>query len=366
MRAGGRHRAVARIEREARVAVIGAGAAGLSVAYELANRGVRRVTVLERDARVGGKCCTWMHEGRSYELGAVVLTPAYVHVRRLVKELGLATTPGGSAAFVDVDSGRTSLGGPVARDTPWAALAASCARLGLEMVRRRRAIGAGMCGFSPDTFLPFGEWARARGVLEAARLVLEPLFTPLGYGAMVEVPALYVLKLATMVSAPFYELCDGYQALWEEVARALERRGVEVRRGVQVRAVRRDGPVTVATAEGDETFDAVVVTSPLDEAVRFLDATAEEVELASKIAYGDYRVVVASATGLPAQRYVYLPKHFEPAARGEVMLWHHRWKDSDVRVFYAYGDGGEPLDDTTARVRRTVRRLGGDAVGEVV
>jgi hypothetical protein len=71
-------------------------------------------------------------------------------------------------------------------------------------------------------------------------------------------------------------------------------------------------------------------------------------------------VVIASAKGLPRQRYVYLPKHFDPAARGEVMMWYHRWKESDVHVFYAYGDGAEPISATTARVGETVRRLGGE------
>ncbi len=132
---------------------------------------------------------------------------------------------------------------------------------------------------------------------------------------------------------------------------------------MKIRSVKRAEQVVVETDRGDFTFDALVLTSPLDEALSFLDATAEEAALAAKIKYNDYRVVIASASGLPEHRYVLLPKHVDPSTRGEVLFWHKRWHDRDVYTFYAYGREGSSLDETTARVGETVRRLGGTLKG---
>src|SRR4051794_37633337 len=78
----------ASFDPDARIGIIGAGPAGLTVARALKQKGFRRVTVLERESRVGGKCSSFMLDGRTYELGAVVLTPRYRNVLALARELG--------------------------------------------------------------------------------------------------------------------------------------------------------------------------------------------------------------------------------------------------------------------------------------
>lgn len=340
---------------DARIGIIGAGAAGLTVARALVQRGFRHVTVLERDDRVGGKCSTFMHEGRSYELGAIMLTPLYSNVSALIKTFGIKASASASNAFIDVDRRRATLSRPAPRDEPWRRLAASCLRLGIESIRYRALREPGLVGMPPETFVPFGEWAREARITEAARLIIEPLFTAWGYGYLADAPAAYILKYLTVFSPPFSELLDsGYQGLWEAVAR-----GLDVRRSVTVQRVRRAEQVVVETDSGSLTFDALVLTSPLDEALSFLDATADEAELGAKIAYTDYRVVAASAAGLPDHRYVMLTKYLDPATRGEVMCWHKRWKATDVYTFYAYGREGASIDETIARVAEAVRRLGG-------
>ena len=347
------------LSSSSRIAVVGAGAAGLTVARELARRGCRRVTVFEREVRVGGKCCTFFHDGRSYELGAVVATPAYTRVTALLRELGIAKSASLDSAFVDLASPQPSRFPPLVRHAGWGRLATSCARLGVESVRHRALREPGLRHLPGESFVPFGEWSREHGVADAAHLIVEPLFTPLGYGYLDESPTAYVLKHLTVISAPFFEMLDrGYQGVWETVAG-----GLDVRLGAPIVRIRRGDEVIVETRRGAEPFDAVVLSAPLDEAVRYLDASDEESDLASRIAYYDYRVVAARVTGLPDRRYIYFPDHFASESRGAPMLGYKRWKDRDVFLFYAYGDEGRSLDDTIGRLHTAVQRFGGTVTG---
>ena len=361
----------ASFDPEARIGIIGAGPAGLTVARALTKRGFRRVTVLERESRVGGKCSSFMLDGRTYELGAVVLTPRYRNVLALARELGIKTVanadrsfPGGSwrrSAFlpplcVDLEARSATLWPPVLRTEPLQSIAASCLRLAMASFRLRDTKKPGLSGTPREMSLPFEEWMRESRITGGARFVVDPVLTALGYGYTTEIPAAYVLKyLSVVLAAPFLEVLDGgYQGLWEAAAR-----GLDVRLGVTVRSIKRGEQTVVETDAGDWTFDAIVLTSPLDEAMSLLDATADEAELAAKVRYNDYRLVIASASGLPENRYALFPKHFEASTRGELLMWQKRWHDSDVYTFCAYGREGSAMDETVTRVRETVRRLGG-------
>jgi protoporphyrinogen/coproporphyrinogen III oxidase len=72
-----------------RVIVIGAGVAGLSAAYRLAQRGFD-VTVLEAEDQVGGKTAATRRDGFILNRGASVLDGSYKETLALAAELGVA------------------------------------------------------------------------------------------------------------------------------------------------------------------------------------------------------------------------------------------------------------------------------------
>src|SRR5271170_2499817 len=75
-------------ERTSHVIVVGAGIAGLAAAYRLHKAGLR-VTVLEKDDRVGGRMTTDRIDGMVIDRGAQILSSAYSVLPGLARELGL-------------------------------------------------------------------------------------------------------------------------------------------------------------------------------------------------------------------------------------------------------------------------------------
>jgi hypothetical protein len=341
--------------RPRRIGIIGAGPAGLAAAHALRRSGQREVIVLEREARVGGKCCSFFHEGRTYELGAAAMTPRYHHVRALIEEMGLRATPEPSASFLELGTGTRSF---VSRDAVrrgWLGLGLECVKLSAVFARQRRLLEPGYAGADLELGLPFTTWAACHGLKKAGEL-MRPWFTAFGYGYLEEMPAAYVLKYFMSIGGfPLSELVEtGYQGLWERVAR-----GLDVRTSVQIHGLRREpSRVCLDTSAGAFEFDDVVVACSPDAALGFLDADDEERQLFNQIKYVDYRVLVASVRGLPSHRYTFCTDHLSPSTRGEPMFWHRRFADTNVVTFYCIGEparGG----DTEQAVASTVRRLGG-------
>jgi hypothetical protein len=73
-----------------RIAVVGAGIAGLHMAYLLKKKGFNNIVVLEKTSRVGGKIMSIQHDGVPHEMGACYTSPDYkTNVYALAEELGV-------------------------------------------------------------------------------------------------------------------------------------------------------------------------------------------------------------------------------------------------------------------------------------
>ncbi|MGW6917140.1 NAD(P)/FAD-dependent oxidoreductase [Kitasatospora sp. NPDC054939] len=277
-----------------RVAVVGAGVAGLTAAYELARAGVA-VELFEADGRLGGHAHTQEAvgpDGRVLALDTGFLVHnerTYPHLVRLFRELGVRTQASDMSMSVHCDgcgleyAGARGPAGLLAR--PGAVLRGRYLRMLAEVPRFHRR--ARRLLTTPDDRDP-----SLREFLAAERF--SPYFVQHFATPMVsavwscapdlagDYPARYLFAfldhhglLAVSGSPTWRTVVGGSRSYVERIAERI----AAVHRQAPVRAVRRhpDG-VTVVTADGRSTAaDAVVVATHADQALRLLaDPTAAE------------------------------------------------------------------------------------------
>ena len=339
-----------------RIGVIGAGASGLTAAHFLQKAGYDRVTVLEREQRVGGKCCSLRVGGQVYEMGAVLATRDYSTTRELMESVGIRGAPIGGMQCYDPEGHPIDL-------FPRSQIPRLIWQVLLHYawdtrVRYRRINEPGLAGVHPDLHEPFAQFAREHALPSLGRALSLP-FTGFGYGYFDEVPAAYVMKyldlpmIESLVS-PSRRIGwpDGVEALWARLAQRLD-----VRTGVTVRRVTRETTVHVETDQGAMEFDHLILTSPLDEALGFLDASPTETRLFSVIRTYHYWVLLCRLSGMP-DTSGYLPSHFVAERSGHVMMWYHRWPDQPLYALYALDDGSRSREEIERTCAADLRHLG--------
>lgn len=349
-----------------RIGVIGAGAAGLVVARELQRRGIA-VTVIERASSVGGKGATFEVDGRHYDLGTHLCTSQYHDLRRLADEVGCPTELTDQLVSFDAETRRTYVVG----DTFLGDIG-SYARL--LQLRREAFPGLGRPGLvhaAAELAEPVGPWLERHGLGSLVHTMsLDIGYTSSGYGYLdePELPALYLLRMIELggfldtAQQRHYQgewtIAGGFMNLWRRVAAQIH----DLRLGVHVHAVDRLADrVVVRTDAGDLEFDAIVLACPLEQALGFLDADAEERDLFARVRYNAYYTHVVSIQGLPRKGfYMVAQNSLRGDRRGRVTAFHHRHADTDVYTVYAYGLPGQTVGQAQRILRDDVAAMGGE------
>ncbi|CAM3455692.1 FAD-dependent oxidoreductase [Corallococcus sp. ZKHCc1 1396] len=341
------------------VCVIGAGVSGLTAARALTRAG-HHVTVFERSPRLGGKSASVEVDGQWFDLGGHGCSSNYRQVGRLVAELGLEMVRMTPFRVLEANGRVTASSDSVEfwanasafralRDTAFPAIASP----GLARV-------AGGLGS------PAAEWLDTTGVAgpdAAARVA----YTATGYGYVgsPDLPAVLFAKFAeSLVGAgplsalpPSWTIPGGLARLWEAVAAELP----DVRLSTPVRRVDRSGArIRIEIDTGWLTFDRLVVATETGAISTFLDLTPEEQAVFGRVRTLDYYTTIATARGLQRDG-LYLLRRFtdDPGAVGHTVSYHHRYPDSDVVVFFAYGDAQTDGAAIQRLLMEDVEALGG-------
>lgn len=310
-----------------RVAVVGGGISGLAAAWQLVtDPAVRQglsVTVFESSGAVGGKLLLAEVAGVRTDVGAESMLARRPEGVALVRELELdhlLTHPARVSASI-VSGGQSW---PMPRGTIMGVPYDGESVRGLLTDDEVSRLEAEVIG-AVDGDISVGDFIDARLGRAVTDKLVEPLLAGVyaGHSRSISlelaVPALFAAaregrsavdvaaRAATAAAAAetpvFATLRGGLGTLPALVLTALVRRGVVVRTGTTVRALRADGDAWSlisgpTTAEVHESFDAVVLATPAAPTARLLAATAPEA--AASLAAIDYSSVAIVTLALDA------------------------------------------------------------------
>ena len=230
------------IDKTSRIAIVGAGPAGLSTAWFLAKEGFHNVTVLEKLGRVGGLCKSLTVDGMSYDLGANYLTWEYQETLAIAREVGATTYAEKPYTSIDLASDQKSyryrsLFEAVLNNVSLFSFLLAAVRYLTIRARLRDLIDIPnyleRIHEHPELCVSFQDWLTAHRLMALATLFQFPI-TIMGYGQLDDIAAPYALRymsLRTFLPMVFgrppvswvvgtwpRRFNDGFQRLWERVA----------------------------------------------------------------------------------------------------------------------------------------------------
>ncbi len=356
------------VPRNARIAVIGAGVSGLTFAATLERLGFFRVKVLERDRRIGGKCCTVDIAGRAHDLGATMgVALDYDQVEAFARASGVRSTPFPRQGHFDLRTGRRRKLNPY-----WQVpkLLLQAGRYYRAHRREWRGVdGLGLELASKELHRSWAEMVRARGYDELSERMLT-YRTGYGYGFDDEVPAAMYANLIRprtihgLLRGGCLMWEGGTQGIWEGVAR-----GLDVATGVAVERIRRS-PDVVELSVADDTgsralsSDYVVLAADARSLLPVLDADEEETRTFSAIRTYPYATFAVRIRGLSEGKpsVGYLAENMGKSRFGHPMAWVKRYADDGVFVFHLFAPPEVSDDEILTKIAGDVRALRGEVV----
>ena len=241
------------------VGVIGAGILGLTAALRFVQAGAR-VTLIEREERVGGLVA-------SFEIGGAHLERFYHHlfrsevdVQQLIAEVGL----GDQLVWPRPDTSSLYGGRIYGVDSPMDIL-----RFSPLPVTERIRLGAGLAYLKVErNYHRFegqtaAEWIKRWMGPEVYRVFWGPLLRA-KFGKYAEQVAMpWFWSRAHLRSQRLGYLRGGFYRLYARLAEMLAAAGARIRLSVEVRSIQAgDGRVRVETSEGGEEYDVLLATTP--------------------------------------------------------------------------------------------------------
>ncbi len=276
-----------------KIAIIGGGPAGLSLAYLLKSFPELTVTVFEAGDRVGGKSFTYQRDGSAFEMGTCYATRGDRLARRWMRDLGIKRKRLGEATFEGTEFY------DFAKQAPGASLPIQ----GLRYLRARARLLARLSRNPDDqqaldeAAMPAADWLRARSLFKMERLFYRGM-TTMGYGQPSEVAILQALRwidrplIVTGLLNDLVMPLEGWSEFWRRLAERLD-----VRLEHHISSVYRDKDgVDIGWGHGSERFDHVVSAIPLDDFVRLcVKPTEGEERVCSAISWNRFATTLVAA-----------------------------------------------------------------------
>ena len=342
-----------------RVAIVGAGATGLTAAETFRKKGYQNVKLFERSSQAGGKCRSIIIGGKSYELGAGVITKNNAVPFSLAKKYRVSIEQAVYEENLFVDEN----GKPELKWT-WLEKISICWQLFVRyraLLKKYHTVEqAGFLKIHPDLTVPFSQFAIKNKITDLAN-VFNLYLTGFGYCYSNHVPAAYVLKyldwqtINCFLQNQAYVFPDGIQSLWICVAQENN-----VQYNADITHIDRKADVISIEVDGViEEFDSLILTTPLDEIENFIDLTNAERTLFNKIETLDYQTILCTVKNLP-KKSGFIPDNFSAERSGHPVFWYYRHAGSNIYSFYVLAVMMINQDVVINNLNSLVAKMGGE------
>jgi squalene-associated FAD-dependent desaturase len=354
-----------------RVAIIGAGYAGMAAASELASHDIP-ATVFEASRTLGGRARRIEAHGRRLDNGQHILVGAYTELLRLMRMVG--ANPDAlleRRALSLLFPGRMRLAAP-RLPAPLHLAAALLTARGLPVGARLAAVrfmqSMKRAGFRLERDIPFAElMARQDQHDTAIRYLWQPLCVSALNTPPQEASAQVFLNVLRDSLAAAREASDlllprtDFSALFPEpAAHFVQVRGGEVQRGTAIRAITRnpDGFRLEGDPAGRGYSHVIAAVAPYH-LPRLVEALPQLRPVLEDIAHFDYEPILTAYLGYPCP--VRLPDRMVGIGGTAHFLFQH---DDDVLAAVTSARGPHlelPHEALAARIHAEVRGIVGDA-----
>ena len=354
---------------DTKIAIIGAGVAGLTSAYQLKKKGYNHVVVFEKDAKVGGKCVSFEYNFDAFDLGGHEMLAGYKDVMDMASEVGAPTKTSITPLVYDRENKKylnftqsSLVSGYSKMQVLWA-----CIRYWWMAKFRYRHFARPELSFKDmpaELMVPLDEWLEKKN-LKPISSILEFVIKVQGYG---DTTAAYFVKFMSPANWSSLILSgigltkkwprvfvEGMQNFWERIALQ-----VQVKTSTPITKIVRgeDGaPSNIQIwTEGSEEplyFDKLIICTPLDlPAIHYLDIESYEKELFEQIETVPFVTTACIVQGLPAGVVATIPPN--NIAAGEYTGYIKDYKRDDLAIFFSVAADGHDGEYIVKKIKKVL------------
>jgi hypothetical protein len=250
--------------------------------------------------------------------------------------------------------------------------------------KNRKYLKNGFTKATPELNATFNDFIQNHKI-EPIADTLSPFLIGCGYGCYEEIPALYLFRFLWLIfrnsvriknlikiwseeaSTGIRGCKNGCQELWTKMAEELH-----VETNSKIEAIRRkmsefkdlkDAKIEIVVNGQPKEYDRLIISSPLEETIQYMDVSEEEIDLFSKIIHTDYYVTLFKGDGF--NQSLFIKDHTHLSTKGRTVAIFCRHCDSKVYMGYQIAPKGASRAELINILKEDVEQLGGKFVGVI-
>lgn len=366
------------LSKDLRIAIIGAGIAGLTAAHTLKKFGYNNVIIFESEDRAGGKIHTLEIDGFIYECGAIFVPDSANTIKNLAEDYNFKIKKQLKKVFYCHEGKQISMMKDLLKNFSVFEIIKALIHLPSAAIKIKKYLKGiaepGFASIDPESYINFKKFLDDNKIGIFARTA-EPLSHTYCYGYLDTTPTIYFIKLIQI--GLFFMIKDifnsslgfrfrilpmfekGYQRLLEAIAKnfnvQFNSRVTEVTRKKYGKTFK----IKITANKKTETFDRIIITSMPAQTMRYLDTTKDEKKLLSRVkTYAYHEFVFRGEFNLKGAGVVF-DNSYHGRNSGFPSALSNFNKENNVYQTYQVHDGSLTEDDLKKRLKEMAGIMGG-------